>query len=453
MSVNKLLDISRRSLLTYQKALSVTSNNVSNANNPDYSRQRVIFGSEAPDVRTKFSIGSGATIDSIQRITSDITESQIRIYSQDYSASNRESEILSSIEALLSDTDNQGLSAFINEYFDSWDELAVNPTSSALRTNVIQSAQKMSGKLETMYDGMTRIRNNLRSEAREMVNTINNSLEQINTLNKQIYESVANNSQPNDLLDKRDALLSELSDTVNINVSFDKYNVANVSIGGVFAVDRISATEFKLVEENGDIFLGTADDAARVSLQGGEFSAVSNAFNNTIPSYQEELDNIAVAIMDNVNTLHRTGYSLTNPPQTNLDFFSAYDHGVLTINTQILNDVNLISASSQSGQNGNNEIALQLAGLKNDDLMDGLTISETYSALVSQIGNEKRLHEQNAESYNLVLEQLELQKAETSGVSVDEEMVDILKFQRSYDAAARLIRVADELFETLLSSI
>lgn len=453
MSVNKLLDISRRSLLTYQKALSVTSNNVSNANNPDYSRQRVIFGTEPPDARTKYAIGSGATIDSIQRIKSDITEQQIRSYSHDFSSANKKSEILSSVEALLSDTDNQGLSAFINEYFDSWDQLAVDPTSSALRTNVLQAAQKMTGKLETMYSGMTSIRNNLRAEAREMTNTINSSLEQIHTLNKQIYESVSNGSQPNDLLDKRDSILSDLSELVNINVTFDKYNVASVSIGGVFAVDRVASVEFKLVEDGSSMTLKTADEAAKVALQGGEMHAVLDAFTNTIPEYQAELDQIAVAIMDNVNSLHSTGYTSTNPPQTGINFFTSYDHGVLAINGDILNDVNLLAASSESGQSGNNDIALQLAGIKSKTLMDGLTISETYSALVSQIGNEKRLQDQNATSYELVLEQLELQKAEVSGVSVDEEMVDILKFQRSYDAAARLIKVADELFQTLLSSV
>jgi flagellar hook-associated protein 1 FlgK len=207
-----------------------------------------------------------------------------------------------------------------------------------------------------------------------------------------------------------------------------------------------------LTETGGKIKITTEDGAASLALNGGELFALSKAYNTQIPSYQNELDLVAKAIYEQVNTLHSSGYSNTEPPATGVNFFSSYDSGVLKLNSEIVDNVNLISIS-EDGTSGNNSIALQISKLQDEKLIDGITISEKYSNFVSGLGNDKRVQEQNLESYELVLNQLELQKAEYSGVSVDEEMVNVLKFQRSYDASARLIKVADEILQTLLSMV
>ena len=138
--------------------------------------------------------------------------------------------------------------------------------------------------------------------------------------------------------------------------------------------------------------------------------------------------------------------------KTGIDFFSKYENGVLYLNEDILKNNDNIAISSD-GTTGNNEIALQLAELQNLEVLDGDTISTIYSDFVTGIANEINLQEQNAESYNLVLNQLANQKSEYSGVSTDEEMVNVMKYQKSYDAAAKMITVADELLETLINLV
>ncbi len=452
MGISNLFNISRTSLFTYQRALSIVSDNIANANNPNYSRRVVVLGTERPDFRGQFTFGAGVKLDHVLRVSNQITERQIRNANQNFYSAQKESLVLSQVESLYAEPSDYGLSNLINKFFESWDDLSVDPTSSPLRTSVIQSAQQLSEKIQNIHDDLTQMKSDMRADAKNMVNKINTITEQIHMLNKQIYEASVVGYSPNDLLDKRDALLSELSQIANINVTIDKNNVANVSIGGVFAVDGLHRVEFKLTQEDGKLKVQTEDGAATVSLRGGELKAVTEIFADKIPKYLESLDALAEKIFNSVNNVHIKGYTNTNPPQDGVLFFSSFENGKLEINEEILDNPNMI-AVSKDGSNGNNEIALEIAGIRSTTFEDGLTITENYSNYISEIANDIQVSSQDADSYNLVLAQLEQQKMQYSGVSTDEEMVNVLKYQKSYDAAAKLITLADDLLETLINLV
>lgn len=461
MSINKLLDISKNSLLVYQKALAVTSNNISNANNPYYSRQIVVFGTETPDYLTGLSIGSGVKIDDIFRAKNQILENQIIGYNQKYSFADKQSSILQGLETLLSEPTDAGISNLIQNFFNSFEELANNPTSTPLRLNVIQSAQMLSSKFQNVYEGFLQNKNQLKQEATDTVTLINNYTEQINLLNKQIYESRIKGNEANDLLDKRDEVIDKLSKIVNINVSIDKDNVANVSIGGFFAADKIQFTKFKLSEVDGKLILtndtqnaqpNVDESAQKVQVTSGELGAIVKTYNSTIPDYLKQLDTIGESIVKSVNEIHSKGYTITEPQVTGINFFEKYDTGSLVINSDILKDSNLIAASSDSTI-GNNEIAKQIASLKEQKILNGLSIGESYSSFINSIANTIQQSQQNYDTYDLVLNQLNQQKASYSGVSVDEEMMNIIKYQRSFDASAKLVSVADKLLETIINMV
>jgi flagellar hook-associated protein 1 FlgK len=189
-----------------------------------------------------------------------------------------------------------------------------------------------------------------------------------------------------------------------------------------------------------------------MNLTGGELFALTDTYSNTIPDYMNQLDGIVNAIYDKVNEEHEKGYSIENPPQTGLKFFESYINGELKINEDLLNDPKKIAISSD-GTNGNGDIAVAISELQNAQVLDGATISEAYSFLVSSIGSDKLNAEEIAEGAELVSAQLEQQRSSVSGVSVDEEMTKIIMYQRSYDASAKLIQVADEMLETILGII
>jgi len=452
MALSNLFSISRSSLFAHQKALAVTSANIANANNPAYTRQVVMFGTATPNHRESFSFGSGVNVDKVLRVRNQVTDAQIRLNNQSYFSADKQAGTLRQIESLFSEPSELGLSNLMSEFFNSWDKLAVDPHSTDLRTNVVQAGQKISEKVSSIHQGITQTKNDVANEARTIVTQVNGIVEQLHTVNKQIYEASAIKSFNNDLIDTRDMLLDQLSELVSINVSIDEKNVANVSIGGIFATDGLHHVEFALDQDGDKISLMTKDGIAKAKLQGGTLKGLTQLYNKELPQQLKDLEEITQTLMDNVNEIHTKGYSQTDPQVTGVNFFAKFENGDLVVNQDILDDPLFIAISS-NGADGNNEIALEIAALRNGKILNGRTLAENYSDFVTGVANEINLQEQNQDSYGLVLHQLHQQKAEYSGVSTDEEMVHILEYQKSYDAAAKLVRVADELLQTLISLV
>lgn len=452
MSLSRIFDIAQRSLGTYQKALDVTSHNIANASNPNYSRQRVIFGTEIPEINAGMIWGTGVRLDNIERVRNQLTESQILNNRPKFSFNDKQSYLLGQLENVLSEPSELGLSNLINDFLNSWSELSVTPNSIPLRNNVIYSAEKLGAKVNTIRESFDITKVDIVSEFKSNVTTINGYLEQIQSLNTKVFEANSRGITPNDFLDERDKLINELSNFTNINVSYDNNNMANISIGGVFAVDGTSHIQFEAFEQDGELSLRSINNGNQVALKGGELYALADVYSNKIPNYQSQLDTVVNAIRDQVNSIHSSGYTIDEPPQTGINFFLVTDSGKLVINSEILHDPYKIAVSSD-GSNGNSDLAIALSEIADKKVINNLTISEAYSSLVSGMGNHKQSADNMAATDKLVMDQLELQKASYSGVSIDEEMSNVIKFQRSYDASAKLIRVADEMLETILNMV
>ncbi len=450
MSISRIFDISRRSMAAYQRALDATAHNIANASNPNYSRQRVSFSTEPPEILGGFIWGTGVKIDEILRVRDQLTDSQLRINNHKFYENSQRSSINGQIEVLFSEPSDTGISSLMESFFSSWNELSVTPNSSSLRNDVIHSAQQLASKVQSVYEGLDTIKGDLISDATSKVNELNSLLRKVQTLNARIFEQTTLGYSANDLMDTRDAAIDQISQLVNVNVTYDSSGSAVLSIGGAFAADKSNVIEFKLSDVGGNLTLTTLEGNI-ASLNGGELFALTDTYSKQLPKYQDKLDQLMNTLVDSVNSIHMTGYSL-NPAETGIKFFEGYSNGVLKINDEILNDPNRIAVSGD-GTEGNGDIAVLIAELSGKKLINGQTLGENYSGLVSDIGNSKMSADQMAESTALVIQQLEMQKASVSGVSIDEEMTNVLRFQRSYDASAKLIKVADEMLETLLTLV
>lgn len=452
MGISRIFDISRRSLASYQKALDVTSHNIANASNPNYSRQQVTFVTETPEVTSGMIWGTGVKIDHVQRAQNQLLEYQLLNNTPGYYSNEKQSELLGQIEQFFSEPTELGMSNLINGFFDSWNELAVTPNSVPLRNNVIYSAQKLASKVDSINDNLDIIKSDIVSEFKNDVDKLNNYLSQIQNLNKKIFEMKSIGTQPNDLLDERDKLIRQLSELANINVSYDSNNVASISIGGVFAVDGNTSMTFEMHNSEGQLSLRAKGNNNTVTLRNGEMYALYDVYSNKIPDYENQMDTMVSTIVAEVNALHSNAYTLEEPPVNGVNFFVEGVNGRLIINDEILDDPNKI-AVSEDGTSGNGNIALQIADIADKKLINNLSISDAYSSLISGIANQKQTADELAQTEKLVIEQLELQKASYSGVSLDEEMSNVIKFQRSYDASAKMIKVADEMLETILNMV
>lgn len=452
MAITKIFDISSRSLSVYRRALEVTSHNIANANNPAFSRQRVIFESDVSDLSSGIVWGNGVKISDVQRVRDSLIEAHIREANSKFYNNSRQSQLINNIEQFFSEPGDLGLSNLFAGFFNSFDELAASPNSIPLRMNVINAASNLAAKVNTINQSFGRLKQDIKDEFQNQVQAINTLLRQIHQINKEQFSNSYKGIAVNDLLDKRDDLIQQLSQIVNITVTFDQNNNANISIGGALAVDGLHAAEFETFESDGNLSIKLKNSTIPIILNGGQLKALSEVYSEKIPSYQKKLDQIITAFVDAVNQTHSQGYSITNPPQTNINFFENYENGKLSINQDILNNPELISVSSD-GSNGNGDIALQIAGLRDAQLLNGSTITDSYSSLINLIGNDALLQSNYAQANDMVLSQLEDQRQSLSGVSIDEEMTNVLKFQRSYEASAKLITVADEMIKTILEMV
>ncbi|NWF88852.1 MAG: flagellar hook-associated protein FlgK [Ignavibacteriaceae bacterium] len=450
--LTKIFDISSRSLAVYRRALEVTSHNIANASNPFYSRQRILFETDSSDRGAGTVWGNGVKIGDVQRVRDSLIDAHLINTNPNYSNSNRQSQLIGDIEKIFSEPSDLGISNLITSLFSSFNELSVTPNSAPLRTNVLNAANNLAAKVNSVNESIDVLKGDIMNEFQHKVTEVNTLLKEIHQLNIEQFNNSNSGLSVNDILDKRDQLISDLSKLVNINVSVDNTNSVSISIGGALAVDRMHSTEFTMVEKNGNLQLQVKDGAYPVILTGGELSGLSEVYSQKIPKYKEKLDEVVNTLMNSINSEHMKGYSITNPQETGIKFFESYENGILTVNPEIINDVNKIAISAD-GTEGNGEIALRISQLTDAKLINGSTISESYSVLINTLGNDGLLQSNYAEANLLVINQLEDQQASQSGVSIDEEMTNVLKFQRTYEASAKLITVADEILKTILEMV
>ncbi len=452
MGISRIFDISRRSMMAYQQALDVSSHNIANAGNPNYSRQRAVISTERPEQYGGITWGTGMKIDDIIRIKDDLTQTQILSNNQNLNYYKTQSELLGQVEQVFSEPSDLGLSNLMTSFFNSWSQLAETPNSTPLRNNVVLAAKNLSSKVQSVHEDLDLIRSDMFHNFNDKVDELNGLLKEVRDLNREVIEDYAIGNTPNDLMDKRDEAIEKLSKLANIKVTYDNNGGANVSIGGVFAADAANFTEFRVEANDNELSIVSTTGDVKAKLTGGEMAGLAKVYGDEIPKYKEELDAVVQQLMDSTNSIHSSGYSLDDPPVTGINFFSDYSNGVLAINDEILDDPEKISVSADQ-TSGNGDIATQLANLNNEKVMDGSTINEKYSMMISSIGNDKQNQDSLVKSQEIVSLQLETQRSSESGVSVDEEMINVIRFQRSYDASAKLIAIADEMLQTVLNII
>lgn len=453
MSITKLFDISRQSLMAFKTAIDVSSQNVANSTNPNYTRQRVLFATVGAENFKRGILGGGVTIQDVLRVRNELTDIQIRNYNSKFNEQEKRSEFLAQIESLFIEPNELGMGAVLNQFFNSWNELSVTPNSSVLRGKVIDSAKLLAAKVASLNDGFKTVKTQSFNEAKSLVQKLNQYIEEIRQLNNEIF--LGKNAENNvaHLMDKRDEVMDEISKIVNINYTIDNSGAFVLSVGGVFAADIYKLNEFELVERNGKLALKTVNGDAFVNLNSGSLYGILNTYNDTIPRYQSKIDEFVNVLMNSVNDLHSRGFTLHPSPATGINFFTAYEDGKLYINDNILQDPNYIAASA-NGESGDGSIARQIFDLSfRKDLLNNKTFFDNYSDIVTDLAREKSLNDKSQETNQLILQSLERQKANYIGVSIDEEMTNIIAFQKAYEASAKLISVADQMLKTLINAV
>ena len=461
-SIFGILNMAGNALLTHQQAINVTGNNIANVNTPGYSRQRLILSPRVMSNSALGIIGNGVNGEGVERIYDRFVGVQINNESQNLGRWEAQKQVLESIEIVFNESQGGGLSEAMNEFWNAWQDLSMNPTGQIERDVLISMSEIMATAFNQKYADLESAQHGIDANIKGGVEEINQFLMQIADLNQKIIESEANGSTANEYRDQRDLVLKELSGLIDMNSFEDTNGAVKVTLsGGRTLVDgsfhRSLSTQINLSTGLLDV-LWVGSDGSPVditsSIAGGKLQGWLETRDVTIEDYLTRLNDLASTLIQEVNNLHSTGFGLDE--STGYDFFTGTDASDIQVNVDLVNDINRIAAASDLlslPHDSSNAIAI--LNLQNATIMNGgtTTFGDYYNTLVSNVGSEiNKVSAYHQHQTDMVM-QLDNYRESVSGVNMDEEMVNLVKFQSAYDAAAKLITTTDEMLQTVLSMI
>ena len=450
------LHIGLSALLANQKAMEVISHNIANINTPGYSRQDVtmeaLINAPAEDM-IQGQLGAGVRIRGIRRLSDAFVLQQIRSENQGMGRYEALTDVLRQLEVVLREPSDEGLSASMDVFFGSFQDLVTNPESLAARTGVVQAAEHLANLFQSADKHMQDLRYEFNDQVRANVTDINNLAQNIANLNVRISKISILGEQPNDLLDQRDVLVDDLSKLVEIHPFTTENGTLKINIGGHELVTDQGATTLEVYPDGAnDGYLGVrwTDNSADAQIDGGKLYGILEARDQVIPNYQAELDTVASKLIERVNTVHSAGFGIDN--STGLDFFTGSGASDIAVNTVIADDERKVAAASVADAPGDGSNALAMASIQTEGIMDnGATLSQYYGGLIAQLGLDAQHAQTSLRGQELLVGHLTARKESLSGVSLDEETVKLISHQRAYEAAARVITTIDEMLDQLIN--
>ncbi|HXJ85941.1 MAG TPA: flagellar hook-associated protein FlgK [Candidatus Binatia bacterium] len=448
-SLNTSLAAALSGLQAEQGALEATANNVANVNTPGYSRQVPQLVTRDPIVEDRLTFGTGVTLDRIQSIRDTILESQIQQETQTQGRLNALVSALSETETNFTSTTGD-IGTAISNFFDSINQLSTSPADLSLRQNVLTAAGNLASAFNLASNRLTSQRGNLDTSVQQAVAQINQLSDQIARLNQQISTIQNVGENPGTFIDQRTQLTDQLSSLIDVSVIPTDNTITLTTSNGIPLVSgqrsfglstQLDASGVQhIVSQGSDI---TSD------VISGQLGGLLEARDQQIPDVQSRLDLLASALADAVNQVQTKGFDLNGSSGTNL-FHPPSASGAATALSVAISDPSLLAASSD-GTPGNNGNAEAFYALRNQALVNGETPTDYYSNLVFNVGNATANANAEQSASNLVLQQLNDQRAKVSGVSLDEEAANLMRFQQAYAASAEVISSINSMMQTVIN--
>ncbi len=466
-NINGILNMGSRALLAQQMAIEVTGHNIANVNTPGYSRQRVNMETNEP----VSSFGTGVKATEIQRIYDQFLGDQINNESQNLGRWEAQKGALERVEMVFDESSGYGLNQAMSEFWNAWQDLANNPSGHTERVTLLAKSETLATTFNMTYSDLKQIQNDMDAGIKGTIKKINLAAEQIVNLNQKIPQAELNNQSANDYRDERDLLLKDLSSMIDISSFEDDEGKVTVLVGnGKPLVENVNSWSLS-TETNGsdlqDIVWNDGNgNSVNITdnISGGKLKGWLEVRDVTVPDYLNRLDALAGSIIKEANDFHEDGFGLND--STGNEFFTGTSASDIAVHQDIIDDVNNIAAAgSLAGVPGDNSNAITIANLQNgldhDDIVvdattyiiDGETFDDFYNSLVSDVGSSVQKATINFDHQSAMADQLDNYRESVSGVSLDEEMVNLVKFQHAYEAAAKLISTVDEMLETVISMV
>ena len=455
------LNTSLSGLRAAQTMLDTASHNIANASTPGYSRQRAQLVAAPPFSLPAFNrtglpgqLGTGVAISSINRIRDIYLDQQINQQAALGGYWGARSDTMSGVEAAFPEPSGSGMGAEMSAFWSSWEDLAADPSSSAARTAVLTQAQSLAARFNRDAGQLASQVSGADGQVRGTIASVNDLATRIATLNTQIQGIVVSGDHPNDLQDQRDALVQQLNDLVPTQTVVEKDGTVQVMIGGTALVDHDRTRTITAVDDASGHAVPTWSTGDVVDVGGGKLKAYIEARDTTLAGYQASMNTLAKQIADAVNAAHTAGVDQNGNAGLPLYTYTpGNEAGSLAINPAIGTNSTLVVVAATAGAPGDTSIAARIADLRTSaSFGSGAQIpADAYASLIGRIGSDSKQATEMAGNQDLVLQQLSNRRESISGVSLDEEATDVIRFQQAYDASAKVISVINEMRDTLIN--
>ncbi len=457
MSINfSAFEIGRRALNANQFGINVTGQNIANINTPGYSRRRVQLAESGSRNINGFAVGTGVTIQGVQSFRDNLIQSRIQTETGIAGRLTAFRDSLAPVEAALQGSENGGLQNSMSSFFGAFRDLDANPNSVSLRAIVTQKGAGLANAFQSTRAKLDTIRTSTDSQLRATVAQVNTLSGQIAGLNDQIRGIEAAGGEASQLRDQRSELVNQISEFAGVHQTENSDGTINLTIGE--GRPLVNGDHAFTLQSNSTPPLGLATitlDGQPALFDEGRIKGLQNALTETT-SQIDSLDGLAASVVERVNILHASGTDLDGNPGTN--FFNntpPVTAANISINSAITTNPRLVVASAQTQPGQNGTIAGEIASLLTDpNSTAGArtgSFSSIYGSMLSEAGEHIHTAENDLQTQGAIIAQATAQRDAVSGVSLDEEAINLLQYQKAFEAAARFIKVADEMTQTILS--
>lgn len=454
------LNLGKNSLATHQTLIEVTSNNIANVNTDGYSRQSVNLGTIPALNFRGFQIGRGVMPESIQRAEDTFLNKQIIDKNATLGEQSAQATPLTELESIFN-LGEDNLTTKIDKFFDSWEQLSVTPDGSVERNSVLQYGSLLSDNFHAMSEDLANMSQLVDDSLTSKLSGINVKLGQIAEFNERISTIESSGVNANADRDGRDALLEELSYSLGAQSYENQDGSVNVQLPSglplvshyqAFSLEANPTTTGSALQLN----LGNTTRPIDSNSLGGEFKGLMYLRDEFLPQVRNDLDKLAYNLANEVNAVHASGTGLD--ASTGQNFFTIPTAGgtdpwtgaAAGIEVALTNSDQL--ATGQSSASGDNRNTLLMVALKDAKVIDGThSFGSFYAKVTSDIGVESAQNQLSVSGLQDTMLQLENLRDSKVGVSLEEEMINLIQYQQGFEASAKLLTTVDEMMDTVLS--
>ena len=448
MGLFSTLISSMGALRVFEQALEVTQNNVNNASTPGFAKQRLVIESLPFDPER--GLPGGVLSGGPQSYRDHYAEQAVWRRREDYSYSDQLAASLSRIEPYFNVTGDAGIPGALNRFFQSVSAWSVAPNDSASRAAVIEQAGYLAERVRDTASSLIAAQNSAEQEIQQTAETINRLARMVSELNSQIRQEARTASDPS--VDARlHTLLEELAGYVNITTLRQADGTWTILLGGQTPL-VVGERQYEITAGHAGtqtIILDAAGKDVTSQVSRGRLGALLEFRNTTLPSYVSSLDRLASTLADRVNAELAAGVDMNNQPGAALFEYDPAVGAAISLRVTSITPEELAAAlPAAPGGNGN---VFNLVSLADSGEIDGASFTEYYAALARSVGRAMQTAQEDQTTNEQLLLQAQALRQEVSGVSLDEEAIRLIEFQRAYQASARLVTVVSELTEETIN--